>query len=94
MLGAYDREKTMLPVVETGLGSEIGTATDLQKHWQRRFKTEYFSLDKDRIDTLMIGTLRDVAWSATASDGMGVWMPTEAIEYSEVEGNLRFVPGR
>lgn len=94
MLCAYDREKTILPVVETGLGSEISTATDLQRHWQARFKTEYFSLEKSRIDTLMSGALLDVGWSATASDGMGIWMPTEAIDISEVEGDVRFVPGQ
>lgn len=91
---AYDREMTTLPVVETGLGSEINTANDLQKQWQARFKSQYTSIDKYRFDKLMTGALQDVEWSATASEGMGVWVPNDAIEYSEVEGNARFTPGQ
>lgn len=98
ILGAYDREMTSVPVagvsVETGLGSEINTATDLQKRWQARFKSEYSTIDKYRSNKLMSSTLRDVVWSATASDGMGTWIPTAAIDYSEVEGNARFVAGQ
>lgn len=80
--------------VETGLGSEIKTATDLQKHWQSRFTTEYLGFDKYRFKNLMSSSLQDVVWSATASDGLGVWEPTHVVDISEVEGNTRFIPGQ
>lgn len=98
MLRAYDREMTAVPlggtVIETGLGSEIETASTLQKHWRSRFKSEYSKIEKLRYDGLISGSLRDVAFSALASDGLGVWMPSEAIDISEVEGNTRFMPGQ
>lgn len=98
MLSAYDREMTTVPIggvcLETGLGPEINTATDLQKHWQSRFKSEYFGIDKYRFDNLMSSSLQDVVWSATASDGLGVWMPTHVVDISEVEGNTSFIPGQ
>lgn len=97
MFTAYEREKTAVNmhgvVLETGLGSELDTASTLQKHWQSRFKSEYFAIDKYRFDNLMVGTLKDVVFSAVASDGLGVWVPKEANEISEAEGNL-FVPGQ
>lgn len=61
---------------------------------QSRFKSEYFAIDKYRYDNLMSGSLRDVVWSATASDGLGVWVPKEVVEMSEVEGDAKFNPGR
>ncbi|KAJ4422430.1 hypothetical protein N0V82_002878 [Gnomoniopsis sp. IMI 355080] len=98
MLGAYDREMTTVPVggvsFETGLGQEINAAADLQKSWQSRFKSEYFGIEKYRLDSLMSGSLQDVVWSTTASDGLGVWMPTHVVDISEVEGNTRFAPGQ
>lgn len=98
MLGAYDREMTTVPVggvsFETGLGQEINTATDLQKRWQSRFKSEYCGIEKYHLDSLVSGSLQDVVWSATASDGLGVWKPTHVVDISEVEGNTRFTPGQ
>lgn len=98
MLCAYDREMTAVPlggtVIETGLGSEIGTASTLQEHWRLRFKSEYSKIENLRFDRLMSGSLRDVVFSAIASDGLGVWMPREAVDVSEVEGNTIFVPGQ
>lgn len=80
--------------VETGLGPEIHTAQLLQDHWQSRFKSAYFAIDKYRFDTLMSGGLQDVVWSAAASDGLGVWMPTQVVDLSEAEGNAGFIPGQ
>ncbi|PSR94435.1 PUA-like domain-containing protein [Coniella lustricola] len=97
MVTAYDKEVVSAPlrgkVVETGLGSEIEVASTLQKHWQSRFESEYYRIDKYRFDKLMTGPLRDVVWSATATEGLGVWAPGKVIEISEAEGNTAFVPG-
>lgn len=99
MLRAYERETTSVnmhgDVVETGLGSEIETASSLQKYWQSRFKAEYFVIEKYRYDSLMTGRLQDVSFSAVASDGLGVWAPPkDAVEVSEAEGNMKFIPGQ
>lgn len=98
MMRAYDREMTAVPLggtaTETGLGSEIETASSLQRYWESRFKSQYIGIDKYRYDDLMSGSLKDVVWSTLASDSLGVWAPKEAHEISEVEGNTTFVPGR
>lgn len=97
LLLAYERDPT-LPFsgasVEAGLDIEIKLATDLQKHWQSRFKSDFTNIEKYRFDELMSSSLHDVAWSATASDGLGVWLPRHAVDISEAEGHTRFSPGQ
>jgi hypothetical protein len=61
---------------------------------QSRFKSEYHAIDAYRFNKLMAGSLRDVIWSATASEGLGVWVPKKAIAVSEVEGDNTFIPGQ
>lgn len=80
---------------EVGLGSEIETAQNLQKHWRARFKSKYFALDKYRLESLLSNALQDVSFSDVASDGLGVWLrnDTPTLALSEVEGNLHFTPG-
>ncbi|KAF3770145.1 hypothetical protein M406DRAFT_245904 [Cryphonectria parasitica EP155] len=98
MLRAHDKEATAVPLgdnaIETGLRSETETASSLQRCWQSRFESDYLAIDKYRYEDLMSGSLRDMVWSATASDGLGVWIPKEVIEISEVEGNATFFPGQ
>lgn len=97
MLTAYEREKTAVNMhgvlLETGLGSELEAASTLRSYWQSRFKSQYLAIDKYRFHSLMSGTLKDVVFSAVASDGLGIWVPKETREISEAEGNL-FVPGQ
>lgn len=97
MLMAYHKQVTSVKlngtVIETGLGPEIEAASSLLKHWQSRFKSEYFSVDKYRYSNLVSGSLRDVKFSSTATDGLGVWVPNEEVETSEVEGSARFIAG-
>lgn len=93
MIKAYEQVTTSVYLHETGLGPEIETASSLQRYWQSRFKAEYFAIDQYRFERLVTGRLHDVSFSAVASDGLGVWVPKVAIECSEVEGNMRFVPG-
>ncbi|KAJ0118496.1 hypothetical protein J7T55_009279 [Diaporthe amygdali] len=80
---------------DVGLGSEIETARSLQKHWRTRFKSDYFALDKYRLEYLFSNALRDVSFSAVASDGLGVWLPKEVLpaELSEAEASLHYTPG-
>lgn len=66
----------------------------LQKHWQTRFRSEYFAISKHRYADLMSGSLKEVAFSVVASDGLGVWTPKQAVEVSEVEGDAQFEPGQ
>lgn len=98
VLRAYERETNSINmhglVVETGLGSESELASSLQKHWQSRFKSEYFMIEKYRLDSLIAESLKDVTFSAVASDGLGVWMPKDAKEVSEAEGHTQFTPGQ
>lgn len=98
VLRAYERETTSINmhglVVETGLGPEVEFASSLQKHWQSRFNLEYFTIEKYRFDSLIAESLKDVTFSAVASDGLGVWVPKETKEISEAEGNTQFTPGQ
>lgn len=82
-------------IAEVGLGSEIEKVHSLQKHWRARFKSEYFALDQYRLDDLFSSALRDVLFSAIASDGLGIWWPKEPVthELSEAEVSLHFTPG-
>ncbi|KAI3401275.1 hypothetical protein diail_11981 [Diaporthe ilicicola] len=82
-------------VAEKRPGSELETAQSLQKYWRTRFKSEYFALDKYRLDNLFSNALRDVSFSSVASEGLGVWLPKEALELelSEAEVNLHYTPG-
>lgn len=82
-------------IAEVGLGSEIEKVQSLQKHWRARFKSEYFALDQYRLDDLFANALRDVLFSAIASDGLGIWWPKKPLthELSEAEVSLHFTPG-
>lgn len=82
-------------LAEVGLGSEIEKVQSLQKYWRARFKSEYFALDQYRLSNLFSGPLRDVIFSAIASDGLGLWSPKEPIphELSEAEVSFHFTPG-
>lgn len=82
-------------IAEVGLGSEVEKVQSLQKHWRARFKSEYFALDQYRLDSLFSNALRDVVFSAIASDGLGTWSPKQSIvhELSEAEVSLRYTPG-
>lgn len=82
-------------IAEVGLGSEVETVQSLQKQWRARFKSEYFALDQYRLDSLFSNALRDVLFSAIASDGLGIWSPTQPIahELSEAEVSLHYTPG-
>lgn len=83
------------PIAEVGLGSEIEKVQSLQKHWRARFKSEYFALDQYRLKNLFSNALRDVLFSAVASDGLGIWSPKEPITHqlSEAEVSLHYTPG-
>lgn len=83
------------PIAEVGLGSEIEKVQTLQKYWRARFKSEYFALDQYRLENLFSNALRDVSFSAIASDGLGIWSPKEPIPHqlSEAEVSLHYTPG-
>lgn len=59
-----------------------------------KFKSEYYAIGKYRFDKLMAGSLRDVIWSATASEGLGIWVPKNATEVYEADGDNTFTPGQ
>lgn len=83
------------PIVQVGLGSEVEKVQSLQRCWRVRFKSRYFALDQYRLDNLFSNALRDVLFSAIASDGLGIWSPKEPIthELSEAEVSLHYNPG-
>ncbi|POS73559.1 hypothetical protein DHEL01_v208052 [Diaporthe helianthi] len=96
IIHVYENESTARPrIAEMGLGSEVEKVQSLQKHWRARFKSEYFSLDQYRLDRLFSNALRDVLFSAIASDGLGIWSPKEPLahELSEAEVALHYTPG-
>ena len=82
-------------IAGVGLGSEVEKVQSLQKHWRARFKSEYFALDHYRLGSLFSNALRDVVFSAIASDGLGTWSPKQSIahEISEAEVSLHYTPG-
>lgn len=96
IIHVYENGSTARPLIaEMGLGSEVEKVQSLQKHWRTRFKSEYFALDQYRLDILFSNALRDVLFSAIASDGLGIWSPKEPLTYelSEAEVSLHYTPG-
>lgn len=96
IIHAYEDESTTRPcIAEMGLGSEVEQVQSLQKHWRARFKSEYFALDQYRLGSLFSSALRDVLFSAIASDGLGIWSPKEPLthELSEAEVTSHYTPG-
>lgn len=97
IIHAYENERSSIRphITEVGLGSEVEKVQSLQKHWRARFKSQYFALDQYRLDSLFSNALRDVLFSAIASDGLGIWSPKEPIahELSEAEVSLHYTPG-
>lgn len=97
IIHAYENESrpARTHIAEVGLGSEVEKVQSLQKHWRARFKSQYFALEQYRLDSLVSNALRDVLFSAIASDGLGIWSPKEPIanELSEAEVSLHYTPG-
>lgn len=97
IIHAYEIESSSArpPSSEVGLGSEIEKVQSLQKHWRARFKSEYFALDKYRLDDLFSHALRDISFSSIASGGLGIWSPKEPIAHELSEGEVRshYIPG-
>jgi hypothetical protein len=89
------RDPTTSRITEVGLGPKLGKVQSLQRYWRARFKSQYFALDKLRLNNLFSNALRDVLFSAAASDGLGIWAPNRPIahELSEAEVSLHYTPG-
>ncbi|KAK7717636.1 hypothetical protein SLS64_003131 [Diaporthe eres] len=76
------------PIADVGLGSEIEKVQSLQKHWRARFKSKYFALDQYRLEHLFSNALREVSFSAIASDGLGIWSPKDPITHQLSEAEV------
>lgn len=76
----------------TGLWPEIEIARSLQGYWRKRFKVEYFALDRSRCDDLIAGGLREMLFS-DGSGGRDDW-EQDAVGLSETEGIAHFLPGQ
>ncbi|KAI0866753.1 hypothetical protein F4860DRAFT_454913 [Xylaria cubensis] len=74
----------------------VSQAKSLRRLWRRRFREQFFMMDKHRCAILVEGgRLKDVSFNSSLDYDLGKWqtmMVTGPV--SEVEANLQFEPGQ
>ncbi|KAF7543880.1 hypothetical protein G7046_g9911 [Stylonectria norvegica] len=73
---------------------DLDLAESLQRHWRRRFREAFFTIDQNRAKRLSTtGRLKDVVFTNDPKNPRALWKTKTCEELSEVEGNLQFEPG-
>ncbi|KAI1754362.1 hypothetical protein F4782DRAFT_539183 [Xylaria castorea] len=73
----------------------VSRAKNLRRLWRRRFREQFFMIDKHRCAILVEGgRLKDVSFNSSLDYDLGKWQTMRVSgPVSEVEANLQFEPG-
>ncbi|KAI0446037.1 hypothetical protein F4803DRAFT_505397 [Xylaria telfairii] len=73
----------------------VSQAKNLRRLWRRRFREQFFMIDKHRCGVLVEnGRLKDVSFNSLLDYDLGKWQTMRVTgPVSEVEANLQFEPG-
>lgn len=90
------KNSSLSPEFLLRLRVNVSQAKNLRRLWRRRFREQFFMIDKHRCGVLVEdGRLKDVSFNSLLDYDLGKWQTMRVTgPVSEVEANLQFEPGQ